>query len=156
MVLHSMTHLFMNDDMHFALRDLSDLDLLLRHFGAREDFWSELVRRAEDLDLRRPLHDGLRQTQRVLHTPVPIDAWTKAQAFGRRNAQGRIMDAVWTEALRPPCARPARMVLRLALFALYVRGHWLRMPPWLLARHLATKTLQRTQASGQPADQARP
>jgi hypothetical protein len=30
------------------------------------------------------------------------------------------------------------------------------MPPWLLARHLATKALQRAQESGQPADQARP
>jgi hypothetical protein len=156
MVLHSMTHLFMNDDMHFALRDLSDLDLLLRHFGPQEGFWNELVGRAEALDLRRPLHDGLRQTQRVMRTPIAPAAVTRTQPFGRRPAQGRLMDAVWTEALRPPRASPPRAGLRLALFALYVRGHWLRMPPWLLARHLATKALQRTQESRQPADQARP
>jgi hypothetical protein len=33
----------------------------------------------------------------------------------------------------------------LALFALYVRAHWLRMPPGMLARHLAVKAATRPQ-----------
>ena len=38
MVLHSMAHLFHNEEMSSGLRDLSDLDLLLRHFGTRRGF----------------------------------------------------------------------------------------------------------------------
>ena len=31
----------------------------------------------------------------------------------------------------------------LARLFLYIRSHWLRMPPWLLARHLARKAIRR-------------
>jgi hypothetical protein len=34
----------------------------------------------------------------------------------------------------------------IAVFALYVRSHWLRMPPFLLARHLARKGIRRMPA----------
>src|SRR5438876_7969208 len=44
MVLHSTVHVF-NDEVSHPFRDLSDLDLLLRHFGERPDFWDELLAR---------------------------------------------------------------------------------------------------------------
>src|SRR4029077_2269222 len=39
MVLHSATHLFHNEDLTHGLRDLADLDSLVRLFGAQADFW---------------------------------------------------------------------------------------------------------------------
>ena len=35
--------------------------------------------------------------------------------------------------------RYGRLTVPLTETALYMRGHWLRMPPFMLARHLATK-----------------
>lgn len=138
MVLHSMTHLFMNEDMSHAQRDLSDLDLLLRHFAETEPgFWSTLVERAARLDLRRPLHYGLRYTHALLGTPVPAAARAQADRWGP--AWRLPMDTLWRRALRSPHPAAALRGQRLALFALYVRGHWLRMPPLMLARHLTVK-----------------
>jgi hypothetical protein len=142
MVLHSMTHLFVNDDMSHALRDLSDLDLLLRHFGDSEaGFWAALPARARVLDLARPLYYGLRWTQQLFQTPVPDDVLVAAGASGPGPLLRGLMDMIWRRALRPshPSIRPPLGAP--ALGALYVRGHWQRMPPLLLARHLTIKAL---------------
>jgi hypothetical protein len=52
------------------------------------------------------------------------------------------MDAIWLRALRSPHPSAAAPLAGAALLALYVRGHWLRMPPLLLARHLTIKALR--------------
>lgn len=142
MVLHSMTHLFMNDDMSHALRDLSDLDLLLRHFGTDASLWDRLVPRAVELDLARPLYYGLRYTQRLLRTPVPANVLAAARSYGPSMPFPAVMDWMWLRALRTPHPSAEQTGRALALFALYVRGHWLRMPPLLLARHLTIKALR--------------
>ena len=142
MVLHNMAHLFHNDDLSHSLRDLSDLDLLLRHYGRVPGFWAELVDRAAELDLARPLHYGLRYTHKLLATPVPQDTLATASAGGPGRAVGAISDRLWARALRPQHATAADAWTPLALFALYVRAHWLRMPPVLLLRHLTVKALR--------------
>jgi len=37
---------------------------------------------------------------------------------------------------------------RSAAMLLYIRSHWLRMPPWLLARHLTHQTIARLKSDG--------
>jgi hypothetical protein len=143
MVLHSMSHLFHNDDLSHALRDLSDLDLLLRHFGKQVAFWPELVERARELDLARALHYGLRYSKRVLATPVPEDALHAASGAAPLPGLAGFMDAMWLRALRSPHPTTADMMTPFALFFLYVRAHWLRMPPHLLLPHLVRKSWRR-------------
>ncbi len=143
MVLHSMTHLFHNDDLSHGLRDLSDLDLLLRQFGQLPNFWVELVDRATEMDLARPLHYGLRSTHRLLGTPVPAAATARAASAAPMRPLSLLMDGLWRRALQSqhPTAAPA--FTPAALFLLYLRAHWLRMPPLLLIRHLSIKAWQR-------------
>lgn len=143
MVLHSMTHLFMNDDMQHALRDLSDLNLLLRHFGAAEGFWPGLVPRAAELDLLRPLYYGLRQAVHTFQTPVPPAVLAAIATHAPRPLTLALMDSIWRRVLRSPHRGAAAPLSATALFALYLRGHWLRMPPLMLARHLAVKAAGR-------------
>jgi hypothetical protein len=142
MVLHSMTHLFLNDDMSHALRDLSDLDLLLRHFGREPGFWPQLMVRADVHDLRRPLYYGLRYTSQLLGTPLPATTAAAMQTAAPNGPLDALMDAIWRRALRSPHPSSRAPQAGLALFALYLRGHWLRMPPLLLARHLTIKALR--------------
>ncbi|NUP85150.1 MAG: hypothetical protein HUU30_05275 [Burkholderiaceae bacterium] len=61
-----------------------------------------------------------------------------------------LMDALWWRALRPqhPMAAPAGTSV--ALFLLYLRAHWLRMPPLLLARHLSIKAWRRLRGDDSP------
>jgi len=52
-----------------------------------------------------------------------------------------LMDALFLRTLQPNPA--SNGVASLARGSLYVRAHWLRMPPLLLAQHLAVKALRR-------------
>jgi hypothetical protein len=143
MVLHSATHLFHNEELSHGLRDIADLDSLLRHFGQEPDFWDELPGRAAELDLARPLYYGLRYASHYFGTPVPRQVQRRVDAGCPPRLPGRLMDALYGQALRPVAATDVGAGTRLARQALYVRAHWLRMPPLLLAIHLGTKALRR-------------
>jgi hypothetical protein len=141
MLLHSMCHLFMNDDMSHALRDLSDLHLLLRHDPDVEATWAALPARASELDLERPLYYALHQLASRLQVDVPAAVLEKTSSFAPGPVVGRAMDWIWAQALSAPMRPGAQSTREVALMALYLRGHWLRMPPAMLVRHLAIKAL---------------
>jgi hypothetical protein len=144
MVVHSATHLFHNEELTHGLRDLVDIDALLRHFGT-DVFWKGLVGRAAELDLARPLYYALRWTQRLLGTPVPAQATSGSAQHAPSLPIGWLMDGLLAPALRPTAVRSST---RWARRALYVRGHWLKMPMPLLAWHLTMKSFRREE---QPA-----
>ena len=143
MILHSAAHLFQDGNLAGGLRDLTDMDDLLRYFGPRPGFWEDLVPRAQQLDLHRPLFYALRYTRQFLHTPVP-EAVTTASAVGKpRWPALPIMDALARRALTPEHPDKRRWTSGPARWLLYVRSHWLRMPPLLLIAHLFRKMLRR-------------
>jgi HprK-related kinase A len=142
MVLHSAAHLFQDGDLQAGLQNLTDLDELLRHFGSAGSFWDDLIAEADRLGLRRPLFYALRYTAMLLDTPIPARVAAPARAGQPARPLLAIMDGLVTRALAPEL-RPDRTV-GVARWLLYVRSHWLRMPPLLLARHLLRKSLKRT------------
>lgn len=140
MVLHAMVHLFYGGEMEDALRELVDVDMLLRHFGAMEPaFWKCLWPRAEALDLARPTFYALRYASMVLGTPVPNWVLALSQAGAPAAPVVWLMDHLVPRALFPQHPdRPSRLTSA-ARFLLYVRSHWVKMPPLMLARHLTYK-----------------
>src|SRR5258706_9448987 len=79
MVLHSATHLFHDGELENGLRDLFDLDSLLREFSQRVGFWELLIARSAELYLKRPLYYALRYTSLILGTPVPLQVLQTAE-----------------------------------------------------------------------------
>lgn len=143
MVLHSATHLFHEGELEKGLRDLFDLDSLLRHFGREPGFWGDLVPRAVELGLTRPLYYAIRYTASLLNTPVP-PAVVEASRIGRPPAAiAALMDFCYRRALRPQHESCETRATRPARAALYLRSHWLRMPLPLLAYHLGRKAVAR-------------
>jgi hypothetical protein len=140
MVLHSAAHLFNNEDMAHALRDLTDIDQLLRHFAQTESFWSRLEERAAELDLWRPLYYALRCARGVLATPLPNYVLETATQHASRNASSRLTYRLLRHALHPSIQYPETLWSRRLL---YIRGHWLKMPLPLLAWHLTVKAFHR-------------
>jgi hypothetical protein len=140
LVLHAMTHLMFDSDMSDALRDLVDITDLLQHFTAHDpSFWDELWVRAEELDLARPAFYAMRYAHALLGTSVP-------ETTRRRSARGAplkpvvwLMDLLVPRALFPQHPDKPSRTATIARFCLYVRSLWIRMPPLLLARHLAYK-----------------
>ncbi len=141
MVLHSAAHLFHEGEPDNLLRDLSDLDLLLRHFAATPEFWSHLLARARRHGLTEPLRLALRHCRHVLHTPIPAQVMQESGA----ERPDRYLDGIYGRVLRPLHASTADAWTAWCCRALYIRAHWLRMPLPLLAYHLAHKALRRAQ-----------
>jgi hypothetical protein len=143
MVLHSASHLFHEGELDQGFRGIVDLDSLLREFGEQDGFWDQLIPRAIELELVRPLFYALRYASLMLGTPVPPAAMAEvSHAPGAPNSALflALMDALFLRALRPTHASTSDGWTPLARWLLYVRGHWMRMPPGLLIRHLARKT----------------
>ena len=139
MVLHSAAHAFQDGDLKAGLRELLDLDGLIRHFGSDPQFWKMLLPRADELQLSRPLYYALRYTKGVLNTPIPADVLKASQQSRPRWPVLIIMDRLVTDVLRPQPLRGEGFAAGFSAGMLYARSHWLRMPPWLLAQHLLRK-----------------
>ncbi len=77
LVLHSATHLFHEGEWGHGLRDLADLDALLRLGMQRPSWWAGLLARAHALNLAHPLALALRYAHRLLATPVSADVLTE-------------------------------------------------------------------------------
>ncbi|HET7380444.1 MAG TPA: nucleotidyltransferase family protein [Gaiellales bacterium] len=142
MVLHAAVHMFQDGELQGELRDLIDLDALMRHFGAEVEFWDRLVPRARQLGLERPLFYALRYATRLLGTPVPTAVDQAARAAAPPWPIVTLMDGLVTRSLAPGPPGHGLTTTRLSRALLYVRARWLRMPPRMLARHLAHKARQ--------------
>ncbi|QHE86391.1 nucleotidyltransferase domain-containing protein [Hydrogenophaga sp. BPS33] len=145
MVLHSAAHLFHEGDLELGLRGLVDLDALLREFAAAPDFWRELIGRARALQLDWPLHQALRYTGMLLGTETPshvTQALLTSPGVQIAPWRQRALDALFLRALRPAHASAADRWTSTARFLLYLRGHWLRMPPAKLTWHLMRKLVK--------------
>ena len=138
-ILHSATHLFHEGELPHGLRDLSDLDLLLRQAAEEPGFWPQLLSRAEDLQLRRSLFYALRYTRHFFATPVPEKVDAGLAAGAPPAATLKLMDGVFSRVLAPAHANCGDAFTPAARSAAYVRAHWLRMPPQLLLPHLFHK-----------------
>jgi hypothetical protein len=143
MLLHSATHLFHEGEFDNGLRDLFDIDALLRDFGADVRFWDDLVPRAATLGLGRSLYYALRMSAEILATPVPPEVLAATQAWRPGPAVAALTAWCYRHALQPSHASAETRRVKLARMALYLRSHWVRMPFHLMARHLGRKALLR-------------
>jgi hypothetical protein len=129
MIVHAAAHLLADGDLAGGLRNLWDIDRLLRQFAAGDpDFWQVLDARARLHQLAGPVARALRLSHDLYETPLQEGARTRL-SLADRLFRARLL-------ARNGWGQEARKGLR---FAFYVRSHWLRMPPLMLARHLWTK-----------------
>ena len=138
-ILHSATHLFHDGELPHGLRDLTDLDLLLRDAAKNQDFWARLAARADELQLSRPLFYALRYLRYFLDTPIPDSMIEHLNTAAPNRLLLALMDRIFTRALAPSHASCADAFTSAARSAAFVRAHWLRMPAFLLIPHLFHK-----------------
>lgn len=133
-VIHAAAHLIADGDMQGGLRNLWDIDRLCREFSERsEDFYLSLYERAHGHGLLEAVTRALRLAHQLFDTPVvgyanPIHIDLTARASDASFRRRLLARDGW-----------GRRTRKLTEFAFYLRGHWLRMPPLMLARHLWTK-----------------
>jgi len=138
LVLHCATHLFHEGEWAHGLRDLVDLDAMLREYLDAPEFGQELLEVAGEMNLGRPLYYGLRYCRRVLATPIQDDLLERCPSRPDDATASR-MDRLFIPAfstVHHSCRMPGAGLASLVLF---IRSHWLRMPMHLLLPHLLRK-----------------
>lgn len=140
-ILHAATTLLYDDRLETGLRDLSDIDLLLRAEAGNRDFWYRLLTLTEEQDLLQPLFYALRYARQFFATPVPDEMDDRLASAAPGTATLRMMDAVFMRMLAPRHHSCTDSLTPLARQAAYVHAHWLRRPPRQLLPHLVRKTI---------------
>ena len=113
MVLHSAAHLFQDGTLGMGLRDLTDLDALLRHFGETPGFWSALVRRAERLRSLLAEREWLLGDAACHIIPLVVgEPATAVELSARLRERGLLVPAI-----RPPSVPAGRSLLRISMTA---------------------------------------
>jgi len=134
-VLHSAAHLFFDSEPLERVRDLVDLDGLLRHHAAADErFWPALAHRAEQLGLVEPLLLCCHFCNRWLATPIPAPMQGRLRSV---DAWHRLLRLLFDALLAPAdLDRPRPLAQRLARTLVLWRYHLRRMPLRLLLPHL--------------------
>jgi len=122
MVCHAAAHLFADGDLSGGMRNLWDIHCVMDEFGS-----VDLPERARLHGLAPAVGRALRLANTLYGTPLP-DGWRVAGTGDRLYLRRLTARDGWGRHTRP--------VTRLGF---YVRSHWLRMPPMMLAQHLWTK-----------------
>ena len=140
LVLHAMVHLMFDSDLADKLRDLVDIDEMCRYFADQnENFWDNLLARAGKLGLERPLYYSLRYCRQLLDSPVPNVIMEQTREWAPVAPIRWLMDRLVPRALLPPHPQYPSLLTEAARLLLFMRSHWIRMPPWLLVYHLSYK-----------------
>jgi len=138
MLLHSIVHLFNEGEFEHGLRDLVDQDYMLRTFSLNDaKFYDELADRANALGLGLPLFYAVRYCQIMLNRTFPKSFIGAISQFAPRNIW--FMDKLFLRALMPDHKSCDDWFTSAARWLLFVRSHYLRMPPHLLIPHLLRK-----------------
>ncbi len=148
-VLHSAAHLFFDSEPMERVRDLVDLDGLLRHHGeVDEGFWTALLPRAEQLRLMEPLLLACHFCSSWLDTPIPASIQARIRSAGPAHRFTRLQFS----ALLAPAEldRPRHVAQRAAARLILWRYHLRRMPLRILVPHMWHKWRTR-HAAGESA-----
>lgn len=154
MVLHCIVHHFQDGEFQHTLRELVDLDDLLRHFAPMPGFWERLLARSEEFGFGRPTFYALRHAGRLLATPIPDDVETALRRHAPPAPLLALMDRLMANRLLASGRSPRGVLERAADRVLYLRAQWLKMPPGLLAQHALGKFANRFRRRA-PADEVR-
>jgi hypothetical protein len=139
MVVHAAVHLFQDGDLAERLRELVDIHELVTEFsGEDSDFWARLAARAAMHQSGRPLAHALRFSRSMLGTAVP-EGFIEGLPGRPRAISRAVMSLLVPAALVPSHPAGPAWGAVWARRLLFLRSHWLRMPPGLLLRHLAVK-----------------
>jgi len=147
-VLHAAIHLFFDSDFNTRFRDLVDLHVLTTTYAHSDSqFWPTLIARAREQGVGRPLYYALETLAAVLQTPIPHSTRTEMGAFRPAGPADAWMRRTLRSVLTPVDPEPWPPEHRFVRWLLFVRSHWLRMPPVPLAVHLTRKAFRRAEST---------
>lgn len=147
MLLHSIVHQFVDGTLKASLRNLLEQHDLFNEFSVDPAFWHRFMTRAEDLNFARPVFYCLRYCRHFLNTNIPDDVMARTRQSAPGALKLKLMDLMVLRVMNPYGDGRSKLTDYLATNGLYMRSHWLRMPPLMLAKHLTRKFFRRLRPS---------
>ncbi|MCG5495347.1 nucleotidyltransferase family protein [Ectothiorhodospira variabilis] len=140
LVLHAIVHLFSETDWDRGLRDLYDIHTLIEHYQTQYGpaFFDELLEEAEALGVGWLMEPAIWCCQNRFRTQVPDGVRGRLRDHAARLPARWLGHRMFHHALNGRISATPRTDA-LARSFVFLRGHWLKMPPLLLARHLFYK-----------------
>jgi hypothetical protein len=139
MTLHSIIHLFFNEDVKNGFRDLLDLDLLITN-NSSDNYWETLWQLAINTNFIFELKLAIRYLTKILQTPIPKNVLVKLDI--KDSLSIKTLDFIYLRVLLPshPLAENKGQILA-NLMVMY-RGHWQKMPLHILIYHFSFKSVK--------------
>ena len=145
LLIHSLTHLVHEGELGNGLRDLNDVDVMVRACANPSDFWPRFVEFAESMQLSAQVALGLTLAQKVFATPIPESVFKALTQRGKAPPTWLLWIYLWS--IPGLFDKQPKWITMLARWVIYVRSHALRMPIHLLVPHLLVKGFSRLAAS---------
>ncbi|GAB2698506.1 nucleotidyltransferase family protein [Aliiglaciecola aliphaticivorans] len=138
-VMHSIIHMFANEDSSSWMRDLFDIMLLIEEFGD-DQFWGSLVDLSNKTDFNFEFVSCLKALQLYSNKPLPDVANTCLENYKFNKVELWILHQGILPAICPEHDLLLTPKIRWAKKLVYFRGHWIKMPFYVLIKHFAFKS----------------
>lgn len=139
-IIHSMCHLFLESEFSHAMRDMTDLDMLIRQHSEQDPkFMTLLGERAIALGAEKIAFYATRYLGLYLQTPISDALIARLTQYAPPPLKLRLMDKLFGHVLFTPLLLDTCLTNEISHFLMFIRGHWLRMPFHLLIPHLFHK-----------------
>lgn len=138
-VLHSIIHLFMNEDFSNGLRDLFDIYGLIKQY-ANEHFWDELFALAQQTGFLVELQYCLVALKVIFQYETPSSIKNKLETYPLSGIQKLWAEHLFINAILPQHPLVVQRKQKICASLAYFRGHWVKMPKTVLAKHFIVKT----------------
>lgn len=149
MFIHSAVHLLFNDELRGGIRDIVDMKSIAEFAIGRTDannadaFWKGLKVRSHELKVTRPVFYAVDTLAYFFEQHN--NASTPFKTYAPNTAIKPIMDYCIRDTLAPKIEHDFKD--RWPQLLLYIRSHWVKMPPLMLIKHLSYKAWIRYKAS---------
>lgn len=137
-ILHSIVHLFQDGEIRSSIRNLLEQHDLYEEFGQNPQFWQDLIPRAQQLGLTRALYYSLKFCRLIFETEIPEHITAQIKQYQPNFLARKLMNFMVLGVISPNLGLKG-IGRYIAMNGLYIRSHWLRMPPALLIKHLSIK-----------------
>lgn len=140
-IMHSIIHLFTNEDSASWMRDLLDIIWLLEEHGD-PSLYAELISLAKSTQYQFELYCCLKAIQEYTLKPLPatLDNYMQQTSLSLSKVQCWVVEKVILPAFSPEHPLVLTHQQKRAKLLVYVRGHWMKMPLPILIKHFAVKT----------------
>jgi hypothetical protein len=141
MFVHSAIHLFFKEEFHFGFRDLTDLMFLFKELTGSENEIERVKTVARKLGFELEVFLALRYLKKILNVEGVDEALKHFSNIKPHKLKLIFYDWMYSRVLVPQHKLTKKRFTSLALTFAFLRGHFLKMPLFILVKHIVVKSL---------------